>query len=82
MAIAKRQRSPKLSPWALKFGNYLLLLRKDELIELLRAAGQFVSTLKHKPPEQVRQALLALPQETLRMILRERIRRAEKISAR
>ncbi len=78
MAIRVRRRSPKLSPWAVKVENYLLLLDKDELIELLRAAGQSVSTLKHKPPEQVRQALLALPPENLRMILRERILRAQK----
>jgi len=78
MAIAKRQRPTKLSPWAVKVANYLLLIRKDALIDLLRAAGQSVSTLKHKPPEQIRQALLALPMETLRMILRERIRRMRK----
>lgn len=30
MAITNRRRSPKLSPWAVKVENYLLLLRKEE----------------------------------------------------
>jgi len=78
MAVRKRTGSPKLSDWAVRIENHLLLLDKDELVELLRIAGQSVSTLKHKPLEQTRQALLALPPNTLRLALRERIRRIKK----
>ena len=78
MAVMLRKRSPKMTPWAAKVENYLLLLRKEQLVELLRSAGQSVSSLKHKPPEQIRQAILALPQETVRMVLREEIRRKQK----
>lgn len=78
MALTNITRSAKMPPWAVKIESYLLLLRKDELVDLLRTAGQSVSTLKHKPPEEIRQTLLALPHEILAMVLRERIRRLQK----
>ncbi len=67
-----------MPPWAIKVENYLLLLRKEELVELLRTAGQSVSTLKHKSPEKIRQTVLSLPREDLAMVLRERNRRLQK----
>lgn len=78
MVMKDMRRAPRLSPWAIQVENYLLLLRKDELVDLLRTAGQSVSTLKHKPPEKIRQTLLSLPRETLGMALRERMRRLQK----
>lgn len=74
MAVMNMVRCQKVSPWAIKAENYLLLLRRDELVELLRMAGQSVSTLKHKSREKIRQTLLSLPRETLAMGLRERVR--------
>lgn len=71
-------RSPKMSPWAIKVENYLLLLHKDELVDLLGMTGQSISTLKHRPPETIRQTLLSLPREILGMALRERMRRLQK----
>lgn len=78
MVMKDMRRDPRLSPWAIQAENYLLLLRKDELVDLLRTAGQSVSTLKHKPPEKIRQTLLSLPREILGMALRERMRRLQK----
>ena len=78
MAVMSIRRSPTLSSWAIKVESYLLLLRRDELVDLLRTAGQSVSTIKHKPPEKIRQTLLALPRDILTMVLRERIRRLGK----
>ena len=75
MLMRNISRPSKMSPWAIKVENYLLLLRKDELVELLRTAGQSVSTIKHKPSEQIRQTLLYLPREIMAMVLREQIRR-------
>ena len=75
MLMRNISRPSKMSPWAIKVENYLLLLRKDELVELLRTAGQSVSTIKHKPSEQIRQTLLSLPREIMAMVLREQIRR-------
>ena len=74
MAMRDIVRIQKMSPWAVKVENYLLLLHKEELVDLLRTAGQSVSDLKHRPPEKIRQTLLALPQEILAMALRERVR--------
>ncbi len=76
--MAVINRSPKLSPWATKVENYLLLLSKEALVELLRTAGQSVSAIKHKPAEKVRQTLLSLPNETLAMALREQIRQEKR----
>lgn len=78
MVMRNINRSPKMPPWAVKVENYLLLLHKDELVDLLRTAGQSVSTLKHKPPEKIRQTLLSLPREILALALRERIRQEKR----
>ena len=77
MAIKHGYDPTLLSPWATKAENYLLLLRKDELVDSLRTAGLSVSTLKHKPPEKIRQTLLPLPPEVLGIALRERMRRLQ-----
>lgn len=74
MVIKNINRSSKMSPWAIRVESYLLLLPKDELVDLLRTAGQSVSTLKHRSSEKIRQTLLSLPQEILAMVLREQIR--------
>ena len=81
MVMKNTISSHTMTPWTIRVENYLLLLRKDELVDLLRTVGQSVSTLKHKPPEKIRQALLSLPSEILAMVLRERIRRLRKHSA-
>lgn len=78
MAMKTTVRSHKIPPWTVKAESYLLLLRKDELVDLLRTAGQSVSTLKHKPPEKIRQTLLSLPREILALTLRERIRQEKR----
>lgn len=39
MAVRNRKGSPKLSDWAVRIENHLLLLDKDELVELLRIGG-------------------------------------------
>jgi len=78
MAIKHRLPHAPLSLWAIRAENYLLLLRKDELVDLLRTAGQSVSTLKHRSTEKIRQTLLSLPREILAMVLRERMRRLQK----
>lgn len=78
MVMKDMRRAPQLSPWTIQVENYLLLLRKDELVDLLRTAGQSVSTLKHKSSERIRQTLLSLPGEIVAMALRERIRRLQK----
>jgi len=75
MTIKNVVRSQKMPLWAVKVEDYLLLLQKDELLDLLRTAGQTVSTLKHKPPEKIRQSLLSLPQDSLGSALSERMRR-------
>lgn len=75
MAMRNMVRSQKMLPWAIKVENYLLLLQKDELVDLLCTAGVSVSTIKHKPPETIRQTLLSLPQDILGVALRERTRR-------
>lgn len=78
MAMKNIARSPKMPSWAIKAENYLLLLRKEDLVELLQTAGQSVSSLRHRSPEKIRQTLLSLPQETLAIALRERMRRLQK----
>lgn len=78
MVMKDMRRAPRLSPWTIQVENYLLLLHKDELVDLLRTAGQSVSTLKHKPREKIRQTLLSLPREDLAMVLRERNRRLQR----
>ena len=78
MAMENIRRAPKIASWAIQVERYLLLLRKDELVELLRTAGQSVSTLKHRSPEKIRQTLLSFPRETVAMVLRERMRRLQK----
>jgi hypothetical protein len=67
-------RRSRIPSWAVKVENYLLLLNKKELVELLRTTGQSVSTLAHRSPEQIRQSFLGLPQEIVLMALREWIR--------
>ncbi len=78
MAVISKKCYSRMPFWAIEVENYLLLLRKDELIELLRIAGLSLSSLKYKSPEKIRQALLSLPREMLEMALRERIRRLQK----
>lgn len=78
MAATNITRSAKMPLWAAKVESYLLLLRKDELVDLLRTAGQSVSTLKHRPAEKIRQTLLSLPHEILALALREHARRLRK----
>ena len=78
MVVKYTNRSPKMSPWAIRVESCLLLLRKDELVDLLRSTGQSVSSLKHRAPEKIRQTLLSLPREDLAMVLRERNRRLQR----
>ena len=79
MAIKNTKRPLSIQPWTIKVENYLLLVRKQELLELWRTSGRSVSSLKYKSPENIRQALLSLPGETLGMVLRERNRRLQKV---
>lgn len=78
MVVKSIKDSSSLPSWAIKLENYLLLLRKQELLELWRTTGQSLSSVKYKSPEKLRQALLCLPRETLGMVLRERSRRIQK----
>lgn len=78
MVVKNEKRRLRMEPWAIKLENYLLLLRKQELLELWRTTGQSLSSVKYKSPEKIRQALLSLPRETLGMTLRERHRRLQK----
>lgn len=79
MVVKNEKRRLRMEPWAIKLENYLLLLRKQELLELWRTTGQTLSSVKYKSPETIRQALLSLPPETLGMVLRERSRRMQKV---
>ena len=79
MAVKHTNRSLSMQPWTIKVENYLLLLRKQELLELWRTSGRSVTSLKYGSPEKIRQALLSLPGETLGMVLRERNRRLQKL---
>lgn len=78
MAVKNEKRSSRMEPWAIKLENYLLLLRKEELLELWRTTRQSLGSVKYKSPEQIRQAILSLPPDTLGMLLRERSRRIQK----
>lgn len=78
MTTKNLNRRSQMLAWAIKAENYLLLLRKDELVELLRTAGQSISTLRHRCAEKIRHTILSLPPETLAMALRERMRRLQK----
>lgn len=78
MVVKNEKWRLRMEPWVIKLENYLLLLRKQELLELWRTTGQSLSSVKYKSPEKIRQALLCLPRETLGMVLRERSRRIQK----
>ena len=78
MVVKNPKRSLSMEPWAIKLENYLLLLRRQELLELWRTTGQSLSSVKYKSPERIRQALLSLPRDTLGMVLRERRRQLQK----
>jgi hypothetical protein len=79
MAVIKKGSS-RMPLWAVQVENYLLLLRKSELLELLANAGQTVCDIRHESPEKIRQTLLSLPREMLGMALRERIHRSNEHS--
>lgn len=79
MAVKNEKRSSRMEPWAIKLENYLLLLRRQELLKLWRTTGRSVTSLQYKSQEQIRQALLSLPGETLGMVLRGRKRRLQRV---
>jgi len=73
MAVTVRKHPLRVEPWAIKMESYLLLLRKNELVEFWSATGRSVSSVRQKPVEKIRQAILDLPRDMLATVLRMRI---------
>lgn len=73
MVVKSRKLPSKVEPWAIKMESYLLLLRKNELVEFWSATGRSLSSVRQKPVEKIRQAILDLPRDTLATVLRMRI---------
>lgn len=72
MVVNVRKRPLRIEPWAIKMESYLLLLRKNELVEFWATTGRSVSSVRHKSVERIRQAILDLPGDTLATVLRMR----------
>ena len=79
MVVNVRKRPVKMERSAINMENYLLLLRKDELIEFWAATGQSITSVRNRPVEKIREAILDLPRDALATVLRERTRKLERL---